>query len=685
MNHIVLFYLVGITVFFLSCNTNPENQPGSVSELTDSLPYVLPENHSDLIEAKLRMEAMLRFTEHQLPGNLKEWESYKSQLRNMIIKKTGAVIDHNLPVDLRETGTTQMRGYTVKNIAFQTRPGIYATATLFVPEGDGPFPGVIISSGHSVNGRLGSQTLGLSLAFNGYVCLAIDPWGAGERATIHGEFEYHGANLGAALMNIGETLMGLHITDNMRGVDLLCSLSYVNPEKIGATGASGGGNQTMWLAAMDERVKAAVPVVSVGTFEAYIMRSNCICETLIDGLTFTEEAAVLALVAPRALKISNGLKDAIQAFNPAEMIRSYNNAKPIFELYGAGSNLTHLVFDGPHSYPPETREAMIGLFDLHLKGKGTGDPVKEGEYGERIGQEKLMNFPAGQRDPGVISTAEFCRKRGKELRDIFLNTSKFNAVQKKKELQNIIHADGKSELKEVHEFSGKGGWDRIALETSDNKLIPLLHCPPVQKSAGYTILCSPEGAQSIPLTLINELKGQGTGIVIVDLSGTGEASSTSADRTSIFYIRSRAELWLGRTILGEWVKELNLVSGFLVSRYKAARVNIDGSREAGIAGLLLGALEGNVDKIVLRNAPVSYIFDDKEGIDFFTMAVHLPGFLVWGDVSLAAALSGKNLTFINPVTMSGQKIKEDILVNYQDEYDRIRSICGQPGKTIFIN
>ena len=180
------------------------------------------------------------------------------------------------------------------------------------------------------------QRVGHSLALNGYVCLTIDAFGAGERSTIHGITEYHGYNLGASLMNIGESLLGVQVSENMRAVDLLCSLSYVDSKKIGATGASGGGNQTMWLTAVDERIKAAVPVVSVGTFESYIMRSNCICECLVDGLTFTEESGVLALVAPRAIKMCNHHKDGIPTFLPAEMLRSYNNARPVFRMLGVG-------------------------------------------------------------------------------------------------------------------------------------------------------------------------------------------------------------------------------------------------------------------------------------------------------------------------------------------------------------
>ena len=176
-----------------------------------------------------------------------------------------------------------MKGYSIKNIAFQTRPGIYATANLYIPEGKGKFPGVIVMMGHYPGGRLYDkyQSVGITLALNGYVSLCIDPWGAGERTTIHGVFEDHGDenNLGLPLMNIGESLMGMQITDNIRGVDLLCSLPYVDrkilvrPDQVVAETKPCG-------TAMDERIKAAVPVVSAGTFEAYVMGSPCICEVL---------------------------------------------------------------------------------------------------------------------------------------------------------------------------------------------------------------------------------------------------------------------------------------------------------------------------------------------------------------------------------------------------------------------
>ena len=83
----------------------------------------------------------------------------------------------------------------------------------------------------------------------------------------------------------------------------------LKPRQVFAlVGESGGGNQTMWVGAMDDRLKAVVPVVSVGNFETYICQSNCYCEVLPGALREFEEDAILSLVAPRHLKMLNALR-----------------------------------------------------------------------------------------------------------------------------------------------------------------------------------------------------------------------------------------------------------------------------------------------------------------------------------------------------------------------------------------
>jgi hypothetical protein len=690
MKRLVTICIAFITAIMLlsAIGISRQNQFNNFKKGKDSLPNVLTENHADLLESKLRHEALLKYDVHQLPGNLHEWETYRARLRNEVIQKAGVITNHKLPLNTRETGSIKMKGYTIKNIAFQTRPGVYATANLYVPDGEGPFPAVIQMHGHWTDAKIDEvnvQPIGHSLALNGYVCLTIDAFGAGERSTIHGVPEYHGYGLGASLMNIGETLIGFQVSDNIRAVDLLSSLPYVDAKKIGATGASGGGNQTMWLTALDDRIKAAVPVVSVGTFESYVMRDNCICELLPDGLTFTEEAGILALVAPRAIKMCNHRKDDIPTFLPAEMLRSYNKARPIFKMMDVENNIAYQLLDSTHGYWKDDREAMLGWFDLHLKGIGTGKPKTEIPF-EAVPSEKLMVYAAGKRDPNVLSIADYCKQKGNHLRSAFLNAKSYNAGVKKNELRVILRIGERSNLKSTHEYSNVNGWSRSILETSDGKLIPLLHLAPRDKSLGYVIICNPKGKSNIEAGIIEELKKRGSGIAIVDLSGTGETASPIADTLDggkSFHTVSRAELWLGKTVMGEWVKELDVVAQFLKSSWQAQKVSVDGTKESGLAGLFLATLEGNVDAVTLRDAPVSYLFDNRETVDFFSMAVHLPRFLNWGDVSLAAALTGKDITFINPRTISGQKIDRTGLKEYQTEFERVRTLCKRPGKTLF--
>ena len=656
--------------------------------LQDSLPTVLATAHADILGSSLKQKAQLKYATHQLPEGLEDWERQKIQILRQATLNSGLEGDHDLPLDMRETGTVQMDGYSVKNIYFQTQPGVYATANLFVPAGEGPFPAVINMHGHWSEGKAAEsvQAVGHSLAKNGYVCLSMDAFGAGERTTNHMDFEYHGSNLGASLMNIGETLLGVQVVDNMRAVDLLSTLSFVDAENIGATGASGGGNQTLWFAAIDDRVKAAMPVVSVGTFESAVMGSNCVCELMPGGLTFSESSGILALYAPRALKMCNHKKDSNPTFYPSEMLRSYHNAKPIFQEYEAAEKIDFELFDLTHGYWPEDREAMLGWFDLYLKGKGDGSSRKEIPF-EVLPTEKLMVFPEGQRDPRVLGIAEYCRRNGLKLRKDYLNQTSFDKKQLTEDLKTLLKIEDFSEIDQVNTFSPMDGWERIALKTTDQLLIPLLIRKPSNAALGYVILASAQGKQEIAQDRIDEITGKGLGVAIVDLSGTGEAASHKdqmTTRLTPFHTLARARLWLGETMLGQWVEELGLVTRFIKENYDPKNLTFEGDKEAGLAGLFLAALDkGGFSSLTLRNTPVSYLFDNREGVDYFSMAIHLPGLLQWGDVSLAAGLSGQSINFVNPVTMSGESISPAKEKELQSEFAVIRSFLSEGGSSKF--
>ena len=682
------FGVIGLVLLFSACREKPHEFEQERIIPNDTLPNVLGENRSDLIEMRLRGRAMLKNTVLQLPETPEEWKDHKDRLRENIIKKSGVQVDHHLDLDLRVTKTIKQKGYTIQNLYFQTRPGMYATANLFIPDGDGPFPGVVNMHGHWSEGKLAEnvQARGHTLALNGYVCLSIDAFGSGERSTVHGEYEYHGSNLGASLMNIGETLLGMQVSDNMRAVDLLLSLPYVDKENIGATGASGGGNQTMWFGALDERVKAAMPIVSVGTFESAVMRSNCVCELLPDGLTFTETSGVLALYAPRALKMCNHHRDSNPTFYPVEMQRSYSDAKRIFEMLGAEENFKYELFDLTHGYWPEDREAMLGWFDLHLKNQGDGSSKKEIPF-EILPPEELMVFEHGQRDPLVTTIEDYCRQRGGELRKSFLDKSGFDKTRIRTDLREILKVNEITKVLDFHDFGKKNGWDRIALETQTGHLIPILHLPSASPARGYVLIAHTQGKQAIsPDVWKAAAEEEGKGIVIVDLSGTGEVTSATDQAVKItpFHTLARAHFWMGETLMGEWAKEIGTVSDFIRENYDVDNISFDGSGEVGLAGLFLNAMgDKKFEEVTLREIPISYQFDNREHVDSFSLGIHLPGLLEWGDISLAAALSEGKVNIVKPLSMSGLEIDPSSLQAFKDEFAHVKKRLNNGGEIFF--
>ena len=617
----------------------------------NAVPLIWNHTSGNGFEKYLEYEASCRFREFsEIPcGSLADWRKYREELRNTIRLKLGLNYDRSLPLDYREYGKIVCSGYEVRRITYRSSAEMLVTANLYVPEGKGPFPGVINMHGHWKQGKIAErvQARGHVLAREGYVVLVPDAFGAGERGSEPGKFEYHGFTLGASLLNVGETLMGCQIQDNMRGVDLLCSLPFVDSERIGATGASGGGNQTMWLTAMDDRIKAAVPVVSVGTFESYVRARNCMCELLPDGLCFTEESGILALAAPRALKILNGMQDTNPAFAVSEMLRSYDNARKVYQLYDADASLAYQIFDTPHGYWPVMRSTMLGWFDLHLKNAGHGAPRQEPEF-TSLPEKDLMVFPEGTpRAPEVLSIASYCRLRGEQLAagNSRQEREKADRADRIAALSRILRISEPLRVISVRELKPENGWNRFCLELSDHCQLPLAIRP---GNDSWILLNHPAGKNAVALPDPDS----GASLAVVDLMGQGENRS-STENVSDYHELSRHLLWLGRTLTGEWVRELGAVCEWLHQRFQPATLRLDGTAESAPAMLYASILYPGIQELRLVDAPVSYRFAGTGIPSFYNMALPLPGILAWGDLEAAMELSPARKILVSPRNSDG--------------------------------
>lgn len=592
-----------------------------------------------LVESELKNEAARRRIMHQLPFNKNEWNP--AELREKIWRSLGVRVDHSLPLDLKVTGKIEHDGYTIWKLCYQSRPGVYVTGNLYVPAGKGPFPAVINMHGHWSSGRLAPriQERGHILAKSGYVCLAVDAFGTGERCPEHGKYTSHGGLLGGAPFQFGETLMGLQVVDNMRGVDLLQSLDFVIKDKIGACGASGGGNQTMWLAAMDERVKAAVPVVSVGTFEAYIINHNCICEVLPDGLNYTEESGVLALIAPRALMTINGAFDPNVAFNPTFTRQSTDEAKRIFRAYTVPNNIRQVTLEEPHAFSMEGMRAMIGWFNLHLKGIGDGDPVENVPSFFTLPREEVMVFELGKRPKEVVSLPAYVAEKEAYW--------KKNAKFSREKLASILRLKDIS-IAEVKQFSNRYGWERIGIRATDNRLIPLLFRAPAKAGKEIIVIGTPyKKLQLQNNAMLEDLINDGYGIAIVDLWGTGEndlrINGSYRDR-----FLNRSLMWLGKNLQGKWVEDFFIVEKYFSKRFPSAVLAAGGIEEAAIAATIYAALRGKKTDLYLDRAPSSLTYSPKRSKKYGQGFI-IPGILTCGDMDVFKKEAGGKVVDIDPV------------------------------------
>src|SRR5262249_9104241 len=342
-------------------------------------------------------------------------------LRSAMFAAMGPFPKEPCPLEPKNLGEMKRPNFVIENLIFQSRPNIWVTANLYRPTNvTGKRPAVLVVHGHWPMARRDpvGQARCLGLVPLGFVVLAVDAFGSGERYTEPARGTYHGALYGTTLWPAGQTLLGMQVYDNRRAVDYLLTRAEVDGEKIGITGASGGGNQSMYAGALDERIGAVVPVCSVGQYRAYLKAACCVCEVLPGALKFTEEGDVLGLVAPRALLVINASRDGIQ-FSPGEARKSIERARSIFELNAVPDRLKHEVFESGHDYNQQMREMMYGWMTKWLKNKGTGDsrPIPEPRIVLET-SDALACYPgADERPDSFLFPTTYAGREGKALAD----------------------------------------------------------------------------------------------------------------------------------------------------------------------------------------------------------------------------------------------------------------------------
>jgi dienelactone hydrolase len=306
-------------------------------------------------------------------------EQRREIVRRKVIELIGGLPESTGPVAVKSFGTISGDGFRVEKLAFESLPGFWVTANVYIPIGhNGPFPAVVLTPGHEASGKTGQYSWGVNFARIGMVALAIDPIGQGERlqyydaekkaSIVGGATAEHGmANLSTML--VGDDLMRYMVHDGMRAIDYLSGRADVDRAHIGALGCSGGGTATAVLAALDDRVQAAGTACYITSFEELLPSATGVQEAeqsiphfIEAGLDFADwvEAA-----APRPYAIISTTADMF----PFEGARqSYNEAKRFYGLYSAEDRLQWITGPGGHGNLGPISPAILSFFAKYLKG-----------------------------------------------------------------------------------------------------------------------------------------------------------------------------------------------------------------------------------------------------------------------------------------------------------------------------
>jgi dienelactone hydrolase len=380
------------------------------------------------------------------PATKAEWEKRADYVRRQVLVSQGLwPMPTKSPLNAVVHGKIERPDYSVEKVYFESAPGLFVTGNLYRPASvKGKVPVVLFAHGHWQNARLSRETdaklfneiatgeerfeqggrsrfqsLCVQLARMGCIVWQWDMLSDSDavqfsRTTVHGfakqrpemnTTENWGLYSPQAEAHL-QSIMGLQTLNAVRSLDFVLSLPEVDPERTAITGASGGGTQTMLLAAIDPRVKLSFPVVMVST----AMQGGCTCEnaSLLRVNTGNVEFAALFAPKPQGMTTANDWTREMST-------KGFPDLKQLYTTLGAPNNV--MLQRGehfPHNYNAVTRSAFYTWVNKHFK-LGFKEPVIERDY-EPLAREQLTVWDAEHPAPKA-DDADFERKLLKWLAD----------------------------------------------------------------------------------------------------------------------------------------------------------------------------------------------------------------------------------------------------------------------------
>lgn len=472
----------------------------------------------------------------------------QGELRQKLLEMIGGLPDRKTELRPQVTGRIQLNGFFIEKVIFQSLPGVYVTALVYVPEDGGKkHAAVLVPAGHSSNGKIHYQALCQRLVQRGYVVISWDPIGQGERSQFWdakaGKSRYNlicaeHAVMGNLAYLAGANLARWEIWDGMRAVDYLLTRPDVDAERISITGTSGGGFQTTLIAAIDERIKVVIPSCYITALPMRVANrifvdpdsdpEQDLAGMVANGL---DHPGLLLLMYPRPVLVGAAVLD----FFPIEGTRkTVREVRELYERFGHGERISMVESYNGHEYSLQNQEAALGFLD-----RFNGQPQRSGlssvqEQKEealrctRSGQVMLDHADAKSLVDVIREYFEEHKKGRSGSLTAEYHDSKYSGVENwnVREYRRVPPGENEIAWEAVGDSSAVAGIsiDRYIVRHSRVLEMPLVHIHKTGSSGGRVALWFSEKgkASAEDWGEITPLLEQGYEIVSFDFRGLGE-------------------------------------------------------------------------------------------------------------------------------------------------------------------
>jgi cephalosporin-C deacetylase-like acetyl esterase len=567
-----------------------------------------------------------KFEELKTPDQIR---SYQQSLRKTFVEQLGG-FPPRCPLNGQVVGRIPRRGYVIEKVIFESQPQHHVTANLYIPDGEGPFPGVLVSSGHSRTAKTAdyNQRFAIILAQHGMAALAYDPIGQGERSQIldaNGKPQHSGTTtehnmIGAGSILVGRNTATYRVWDAMRAIDYLETRQEIDAKRIGMTGCSGGGTLTSYVMALDDRIACAAPACYLTTLRRLIdtIGPQDAEQNIFSQLTLgLDHPDYILMRAPKPTLISSTTSDF---FDIGGSWETFRQAKRIYTRLGASQNVDLVEAEGGHGVQPENLSAIAQWMRRWLGGKDASLAIVDFQEFDLLPEAELLCTDRGQvlLLPGERSVfelnAELERSLSVKRGQLRSASSRDQLMDDVRQLAGIRPLD-----KQPQTTSNKAGKverdgyhiDKLVMHSDSGVPMPALTFHPMDpaESAYLYIHDAGKAADGAIGGPIEQLVKDGYVVVSVDLRGQGETGNGRTDTQLGDWKTFFLSYLLGQSIVGAHAEDI-LAAGQWVANYQSKQpreVHLIAVGRSGVAALHAAALNpGLFTSVTLRGAPTSW-------------------------------------------------------------------------------